>query len=448
MNERGAAQRIVLVSLCAVVSEANHASAQTDLRYRVVDLGVIDSHGIDARSDAFAINDLDQVTGWSHSGVYDDPFLPFLWSNGEMIDLGCIWEPWRAFLVGTSINNLGHVAGYYRDSSSADGKGFFWSPGAGMQEVGVGLVREYVSTTGINARDEVIVNSLDIDRYGSFLWRHGKLTPLDGSTFTRVSGVNEQGVIVGVTDNGATAWIDEQPRAIGQDWNPSDINDRNQICGIFSTGSPTTPYGICIWSHGERHDLGMYWAYSAYAQPPRINNAGELVLNQPNAAIPRALFRDGEWHSLDDLLDDASRDWVLDSVTDINDAGRITGFSWSKGGKRLEHAVMLVPNELRLAGPIPGVAGTVNMIRCTGATPGARVRFVYGVSAGRRSIAQCPDQYLDIRQPILLGESIADAQGEARLEVFVPRSARGEEVILQAVDSETCEPARAIWHRF
>lgn len=93
---------------------------------------------------------------------------------------------------------------------------------------------------------------------------------------------------------------------------------------------------------------------------------------------------------------------------------------------------------LTMIGPTPGVAGQVNRVSVTGATPGRRIVFVYGFDPGAAHFAACSNVWLNVASPIAAGIAVADANGEAMLDRFVPESARGRAIFLQAAEPVSC----------
>jgi len=90
------------------------------------------------------------------------------------------------------------------------------------------------------------------------------------------------------------------------------------------------------------------------------------------------------------------------------------------------------------AGPRPGLAGERNTLFSLNATPGARVWFAYGLKRGTVNVPGCAGLLALIANPQVIGSSVADDRGEARLEVFVPRAAKGRTILFQNVELRNC----------
>jgi hypothetical protein len=104
--------------------------------------------------------------------------------------------------------------------------------------------------------------------------------------------------------------------------------------------------------------------------------------------------------------------------------------------------------DLTLDGPDPGTAGVVNTLTATCGTAGEPIFFVFGVSEGTTRVPGCPGVDLGIANPRILGSSVADADGVASFNQFVPNVAAGVSVLLQAVDPATCRVSNLVQHTF
>lgn len=101
-------------------------------------------------------------------------------------------------------------------------------------------------------------------------------------------------------------------------------------------------------------------------------------------------------------------------------------------------------DQLLLSPPNPGIAGEVNELVCEHATPGDLVYFVFGFRSGSTNVPGCPGVSVDIRSPQVAGSARANAAGEALLEKFVPGSASGQEILLQAVEPGRCAKSNLV----
>jgi len=91
-----------------------------------------------------------------------------------------------------------------------------------------------------------------------------------------------------------------------------------------------------------------------------------------------------------------------------------------------------------LFGPTPGLAGQINTLETLGATPSERVYFAYGFSAGQTPVPGCSGLFVNIANPQLAGSSIADSQGHAEIQSYVPEAASGRTVFVQSVEQANC----------
>jgi hypothetical protein len=109
--------------------------------------------------------------------------------------------------------------------------------------------------------------------------------------------------------------------------------------------------------------------------------------------------------------------------------------------------VKVIP-DFYLTGPAPGVAGQINVLELTGATPDTWVRFVYGFRSGATEIPGCPEIAFDIKRPKFLGFAKADKDGKASRAFFVPGLAAGKTVLFQAFEASNCQLSNLVIHTF
>jgi len=89
-------------------------------------------------------------------------------------------------------------------------------------------------------------------------------------------------------------------------------------------------------------------------------------------------------------------------------------------------------------GLAPAIAGQSGTLWANGATPGDKVYFVYGFSAGSTNVPGCGGVQVDIAKPTIIGSPVADANGVAQLTVAIPSQASGVTILTQAVDLDGC----------
>ncbi|OFX14902.1 MAG: hypothetical protein A2Z18_02535 [Armatimonadetes bacterium RBG_16_58_9] len=84
-------------------------------------LGSLGGGGTDAR----AVNDFDEVVGYSATSRLRGQYHAFIWRNGVMTDIGHLGG---GFSIGLGINNFGEVVGYSSTSNGGDAP-FIWQKG-------------------------------------------------------------------------------------------------------------------------------------------------------------------------------------------------------------------------------------------------------------------------------------------------------------------------------
>lgn len=98
--------------------------------------------------------------------------------------------------------------------------------------------------------------------------------------------------------------------------------------------------------------------------------------------------------------------------------------------------------------PVPGLAGQLNTFEVREATYGAQIMYFYGFQNGQTPAAPCPGLFMDIRNAILAGSTVADDEGVAILSRFVPGAARNRRIFIQALELNCCQKSNRVSHTF
>jgi probable HAF family extracellular repeat protein len=232
-----------------VVGRATMPSGETHAalwdRGRLVDLGTLPGG---TYSEAYAINDVAQVVGWSMTDqstctAFDGCWHAFLWEDGTMTDLGGLDPRFQSYAY--SINNRGQISG---TSATADYPfGYFravtWLRGE-LIDLGLPESATDAFAFGINARGTA-VGSAYIGRNVPIQWSRGTMIelPLPAGSSGEARKINDGGQVVGAGGNRALLWHDGEltilPNPAGAARSEAyDINNQGVIVGdsLMSNG--------------------------------------------------------------------------------------------------------------------------------------------------------------------------------------------------------------------
>jgi probable HAF family extracellular repeat protein len=211
------------------------------------DLGTLGGNS----SEAYAINQAGQITGYAQNGQNDRAFL---YSGGVMTDIGARLGSSLPNSYGYGINDSAHVTGTAYNSSFSVAHAFFYN---GTTAVDIGSLGQGANGLAINNNDQITgysTTSAGVDhalRYAS-----GVLTDLKtlGGDYSYGNGINNSNVIVGGSftdagknliyhafiasgnsvsdlntnlDSSGSGWVLVEARA---------INDAGQIVGVGTLG--------------------------------------------------------------------------------------------------------------------------------------------------------------------------------------------------------------------
>lgn len=331
-------------------------------KYTVTDLGTLGG----TESFAYAMNDSGQVVGYARYAG-DTAGGPFLWSNGEMVDLNALYGIGPGYYVAMAqgINNLGHIVG-----NTADGSAFILSEGV-ITDLGA-FGGAYASALGINNTGQAVgYYALPYGHHRAFLYKDGSITelgPFGNEAISVAVAINDSGTIVGLATDSYTVssraflysngvMTDISPFGSRESY-AKDINNHGQVAGEYL--SHGGPFHCFVRSERLITDLGTLAGIDCSAHA--INDQGEVVGSSP-AFVGTEIYCDYEtgmcyeypvysWHAflyknkrMIDLNTVIPRDsgWELTWAHDINNRGQIVGYGTVKSVASVYRAFLLSP---------------------------------------------------------------------------------------------------------
>lgn len=461
MRKRKADLRNTVIAGVAIAFGWRATAHAQQYPYAVLDLGSDQSVcPNDKNSYGYGINSLGAAAAM-HCAY---PGKPTVWFNGTVQHMETIWD----FLNSPAeINDSGVSAGvsflnYFYPYNTVP---VMWVNGAATVLPTLGGMSN--GALAINNAGVIAGNSEGLDGVEHVvLWIDGQIVDLgylpgtDGDNSAQ--DINENGDVVGYTtidrDAYGFVWRDNVmsilPEPVGGDGSAAyAINDRGLAGGLVDPGVSTPGHAaiwdLDAWSFVDLNVGSSFYSSAIYA----LNNVGQAVgygfLVGNDGTFPDALISDldGPVQALDNFLPPHSV-WKLEWANDINDAGQIAGTAVNKR-LQTERGFLLTPVQptLTLAQPSPGKAGQRNTLTLTGATPGARIYFVYGTTGGGAVVPGCDLQEaaIQIDNAKVIGSAIANASGVATLSANVPLSARNAgDILIQAVDPQRCVQSQLV----
>ena len=437
------------------------SAAAQDCRYAIIE--ITPPHTRTAY--CWAVNDPGSV-----AGNVNDEFghtSAFVWRDGIFNYLMPLSQDLQ-FSQPRDINDAGEVAG---SSYLAFGikRAVRWDERGVPLDLGTFGGSESAAY-GINESGDV-VGRADLPDGGlhPFLWRGDGLIDLGdlGRASAGAKALNDLTQVVGASGGSAFRgsraflWDDGLIVNLGsfpddRDSHAQDINDSGLVVGdAFQLGMQVA----VVWEDREirsihNSQIGRESAASA------VNDFGQIVglLDVDGNFIHTTGFLyDGSGPMVDlmTLLPPHNRWRQIVSAFDINNHGEIATYGDLLGGNDGDYrGALLTPVHptLTLQGPQPGRAGTLNGMRVTGCTPGARVHFYYSTHGGGTLVPGCNHTdgvTLQLENPIRAGSATANANGVATLTRFIPRQARDlGEVLIQAVDVDDCQISQLVVVQF
>lgn len=355
---------VPFVCLCVVIQVSGAlpgAAAASGLfvpHYTIIDLGTLGGFG----SAAFGINELGQVCGGADRS--DGRRRAFLWTDGEMIDLGTFAQATQG--EANDVNNKGQVTGTLFSNGGGVVGGFFWDAGE-ITNLGnlTGNDTGDTSAKAINDSGQIVGRSrISLTVVHAFLWQDGVMTDLTANGFSTgiAWDISNAGHIVG----GPCLWEDgvlTDLGSLGGRTGAKGMNELRQVVGGSERVLGSANFYAFLWDDGEIIDLDFGPGGIAEA----INSSGQVI-------IPSRFLFDPQ-HGVLDLSDLIPPDsgWFSLSVYDINDAGQIVGAGTFNGARR---GFLMTPIPPPSAIPAVSAWGTVVLILlllCGGAIVGRRL---------------------------------------------------------------------------
>ena len=308
--------------LLALAFFATSALAAPQVRYRLTLITSGSAEGLDVTG----MNNRGEVVGTRGGG---NGRFPFVWRDGQFIDLQSRINPAASFIEATGINDRSQIVGFYLVPNTSEFHGFLLDRRQVIDVQGPPTA-EAVFLASINDREQVFGSFYDADfNEGYFINDEGSVQVLDPSFIP--TGINVSGALSGIQYQGAerraAIWDDGVITPIAPSpSSASDINDRGQVIGAF-TDSGIRPF---VWERGDLTLLPLL-ANQTRSGGIDINNSGRIVgqtdFSQPGGTVQIATVWDnGQVADLNTLIhpDDPLRDFVaLQTAVMINDRGEI-----------------------------------------------------------------------------------------------------------------------------
>jgi probable HAF family extracellular repeat protein len=287
------------------------------------------------------------------------------------------------------------------------------------------FIADLTSATDINASGQV-AGSRD-DASGTthgFLWENGVLTPL-GS-------------------------LDPQNKG---DVRPLAIDDGGRVVGTSIVGGNEHAF---VWTAAtgmtELVDLGVV-TFPFDVAATDINSAGWILGYAPNTNGQTDVLwgPDGSIREIAPLVPDAGpgKTWSqFFGARCLNDDGLIGGVAINSALGSDLRPVLLTPANLLASTLAPGIAGTLNTLQVSGATPGSLAILAAdrddALDYGYAPIAGCGSLGLAMKAPRVVASAPVDATGHATLTWQVPSSLAGIKMRVQVFQKSECDVSNVV----
>ncbi len=259
-----------------------------------------------------------------------------------MTNIGTVLGTTRS--IANDINNSGQIVGI----DFGDGSGSFLYVNGVVTKLPT-LGGPHTWASGINDQGWIVGVSEDLrQKAQGFIYKNGTMSQLENlssrlDATSNAKAINNNGVVVGTslgtTDSVAVKWsssgaITPLGTFGGSSSTAEAVNDVGQIVGYADYANPLMGHGAFIWQNGVMTDLGNLGGPGG-AAATSINSAGHVV---GSASASAGLGGGFIWTAsdgmvaLDTLLDPAFSSWQILQGQGINDSDQIVAYARASEG--------------------------------------------------------------------------------------------------------------------
>ncbi len=329
--------------------------AQVAVNFSILELPPTDGS---TQSEARAINDQNDIVGTSYPATIDWNGTATVWSAtaSTKVSLGKVAKGNYSFASAINVN--GRIVGDADNGSFRPNAVIYSAKGPNFLSTGFNNSHAFfVADSGFIVGNVIkgfgsdwlpTVWTEDPRKPGQFSAKFLPLMtdPTRAKTYNYAMGANNAGQVVGNVSNSvsgprAAFWNNNPARSLTLLPNLPDqwgayaygINDTGVAVGTNDVGVfSTTPV---VWAADANHTVAALPLFPGefHGMATAINNGGMIIGSHGDMQLP-AVWIGGRIYDLESTLDSSGADWVLDTVTDINNLGFIVGYGRKNGVKR------------------------------------------------------------------------------------------------------------------